>query len=745
MSFANTLSGSFSGKLSRAAALALACCASVAHLAVAADDPTRPETAALLSAPAAPQAEPRPLPFADSKVDGAVIVEARDAQRRGDRRRLAALRDAAVSTQHPLAMWTDYWELGSRLTSASTTEVNAFYARWRGSYVEDRLRNDWLLVVGRRRDWETFARDVAQYRMNDDREVACYALLTEHLAGRDVGEPGRAAWYAQRDADDGCHVLAATLARDKVLSSADVWRKVRLSIELNRPKAAKQAAALIDTAAAQAVAALVDSPAKYLTVDMPKPRPKRKGGGPRATPQAPVRNLLQSPELLALAVMRMATNDPSAAVRELQRPWAVALAPELAASAWAAVAREAALSLQPEAFGYFTQAFATRQKIASRADRLDAPQTPEPALWSDETNAWAVRAALRSSAPEGARWALAAKAIDAMSPNEQNEPVWIYWKARATQALAEAGPAGDPARLASRQSLATIVSPLHFYGKLANEDLGGRLILPAAPAALTGQERAAAESNPGLTRALQMMAIGLRGEGVREWNFSLRGMSDRELLAAAQVACDREIWDRCINTSDRTRVEVDMAQRFPTPFRAEVVEASRQIGLDPAYVYGLIRQESRFIMNAQSGVGASGLMQVMPATAKWTARKIGLPFTPEMISDRAVNIKIGTSYLKLVLDSFDGSAALATAAYNAGPSRSRRWREGVSMEVAAWAESIPFNETRDYVKKVLSNATLYAALLDSAPGSGLTARMGASIGPAAPRELASARIDKDLP
>jgi soluble lytic murein transglycosylase len=222
-------------------------------------------------------------------------------------------------------------------------------------------------------------------------------------------------------------------------------------------------------------------------------------------------------------------------------------------------------------------------------------------------------------------------------------------------------------------------------------------------------------------------------------------MSDRELLAAAQVACDREIWDRCINTSDRTRVEVDMAQRFPTPFRAEVVEASRQIGLDPAYVYGLIRQESRFIMNAQSGVGASGLMQVMPATAKWTARKIGLPFTPEMISDRAVNIKIGTSYLKLVLDSFDGSAALATAAYNAGPSRSRRWREGVTMEVAAWAESIPFNETRDYVKKVLSNATLYAALLDTSQASGLTARLGASIGPAAPRDVAAARIDKDLP
>ncbi|MEP6875462.1 MAG: transglycosylase SLT domain-containing protein [Burkholderiales bacterium] len=676
-------------------------------------------------------------------MDATVMVEAREAQRRGARRRLAALRDTAVAAHHPLAMWADYWELGSHLTSASADEVDAFYARWPGSYVEDRLRNDWLLVVGRRRDWATFSRDFARFRMNDDREVTCYALLTEHLAGRDVKESGRAAWFGQRDADDGCQLLAATLVRDKVLTAADVWQKLRLSIELNRPKAARQAAALIDAGTAQAVTALVDSPAQYLMVDVPMAR--RKGGGPHARVRPPARSVEQSPELSALAVMRMATNDPVAAARELRRPWAGALTLDWAASAWAAVAKESALNLQPEAFGHFSQAFGLRQERAARPARVEALETSAHGLWSDDTCAWAVRAALRSSAPDVQRWSLVMSAVDAMSAREQGEPVWVYWKARAMQALAEAGPAGDAARLSSRQMLGTIASPLHFYGKLANEDLGGILVLPAAPAALSDQERAEAGANPGLTRALQLMAIGLRSEGVREWNFSLRGMGDRELLAAAQVACDREIWDRCINTSDRTRVEVDMAQRFPMPFRPEVVEASHGIGLDPAYVYGLIRQESRFITTAQSEVGAAGLMQVMPATAKWTARKIGLPFTPGMISDRAVNIRIGTNYLKLVLDSFDGSAPLATAAYNAGPSRSRRWREGVSMEVAAWAEAIPFNETRDYVKKVLSNATLYSALLKSTPSPGLRATMGRNIGGAAQLDVAAVRADSSLP
>jgi soluble lytic murein transglycosylase len=201
------------------------------------------------------------------------------------------------------------------------------------------------------------------------------------------------------------------------------------------------------------------------------------------------------------------------------------------------------------------------------------------------------------------------------------------------------------------------------------------------------------------------------------------------------------VWDRCINTSDRTRGEVDMAQRFPTPFRQQVVAQAREAGIDPAVIYGLIRQESRFITDARSGVGASGLMQLMPATARWTARKIGQPYTPAMINDRSVNLRLGTAYLKLVLDDFGGSLAMATAAYNAGPNRPRRWREGAVMEPAAWAETIPFNETRDYVKKVLSNSVYYAAQLGT-PAPTLKTRLGPTIGP---REAAAPTSNKDLP
>jgi soluble lytic murein transglycosylase len=259
----------------------------------------------------------------------------------------------------------------------------------------------------------------------------------------------------------------------------------------------------------------------------------------------------------------------------------------------------------------------------------------------------------------------------------------------------------------------------------------------------------AAKANPSLQRGLYAIRIGLRQDGVKEWNYGTslvdgqgqKGrMSDREKLAAAQWACDEQVWDRCINTSERTALP-EMTHRFPMPFKEEVMARSKNIQLDPAYVYGLIRQESRFILDARSSVGASGLMQIMPATAKWTAKKIGLKnFQTEQLNHRDTNIAIGTTYLKLVLDSFQGSMPLAAAAYNAGPSRSRRWRNGPVLEGAIWAECVPFTETRDYVKKVLANTTLYAAILTGEPQS-LKARLG-KVGPIESSELAG---DPDLP
>ena len=649
-------------------------------------------------------------PSAWAQSGDSAITEAREALRKKDRPRLVAARNAAITQSHPLALWADYWELSDRLTEVRSEELKAFYARWPGTYVEDRLRNDWLLELGRRRDWSNVALEYPRFRMNDDREVTCYALLADHFAGKDVRDKALDAWMGQRDADDGCAMLAAALYDAKRLSAVDVWRKVRQAMEHNRPRTARQAAVLISVAVASNVNDLSDNAAKYLT---------RKAG--TAT--------RQDAELSALALLRMAGSDPEAAARQLAERWDSALPPDLAAAVWMAVAKQSALRLQPDASELFQRA----ELRAGRANvRLE---------WSDDNLAWKARAALRGD-NGAARWQQVIQAINAMSPAEQRDAAWVYWKARALQAMARSSQDGDAMRAMAQGLLEGIAGQLSFYGGLAAENLGRTLALPAPPAPLTDAERRAAASHSGLVRALQLISLGLRNEGVREWNYSLRGMGDRELLAAAQVACEKEVWDRCINTSDRTRSEVDIEQRFPTPFRAEVHARAREMGLDPAYVFGLIRQESRFVVDVRSPVGASGLMQIMPATARWTARKIGLAnYQAELITDPVLNIRLGTSYLKYVLDDFGGSLAMAAAAYNAGPSRSRKWREGPVLEPAVWAENIPFNETRDYVKKVLSNSAFYAARLNERPTS-LKERLGEAIGP----RLADApALDTDLP
>jgi soluble lytic murein transglycosylase len=639
-----------------------------------------------------------------------LVLEAREAQRKGERARLATLRTTALRAEHPLASWVDYWDIGLRLSSVSVEEVEAFYTRWRGTYVEDRLRNDFLLELGRRRDWGAFARDYPRFRMNDDREVSCYALLVQHQGGQDVTEAARAAWFGQREADDGCQLLARTLVEDKRLQPDDVWRRAQLAVEANRPRAARAAVALLGTAEERLVAEVLDNPLRVLRQ-------------PRGAASMPAR------QRLLMAVIRASAQEPETVAKLLAERVQDDLTPDLRAHAWAAVGRQAALRLQPEAASYYARAV----EAHTRSGRTTA--------FSDETLAWQVRAALRAPR-DPARWMLVEDAVGAMSAEQQLDAAWVYWRARARLARAPAGAPGEEARAAARAALQSIAEPLTFYGQLATEELGGRPAMPAAAAAPSAAELAAAQAHPGLQRALRMIAIGLRPEGVREWNFSLRGMGERELLAAAQLACEREVWDRCINTSDRTRTQVLLAQRYPTPFREEVLAASRAIGLDAALVYGLIRQESRFILDARSHVGASGLMQLMPATARWTARKVGLDWKPEYLTDREVNLRLGTTYLKLVLDDFGGSLAMAAAAYNAGPSRPRRWREGAVLEAAAWAESIPFNETRDYVKKVLANATVYSAVLRPEGAPTLRSRLG---GPIGPRDAAAAAPDKDLP
>jgi soluble lytic murein transglycosylase len=399
-------------------------------------------------------------------------------------------------------------------------------------------------------------------------------------------------------------------------------------------------------------------------------------------------------EIYLVAIGRMARTSLKLATVALQKN-ASKLSPQEMAIGWSNIALAASMTLSGDAYEYW-------QKTAGAPLSQDQLQ-------------WKTRIALR----EG-DWKMVKATIAAMPPQLRNDPAWIYWNARAL--AAESAANHEQVQALYRR----IADQNTFYGQLAMEELGERVSIPQAARPVTPAELAPIAANAGLRRALKFFSLRLRFEGTREWNWELRRFGERDLLAAAEFARQNEILDRMVNTSERTRTEFDYTQRFPAPHNDILQPTTQSLGLDRAWVYGLIRQESRFITDARSGVGASGLMQVMPSTGQYVAKKIGMTdFVHGMLSDLRTNIQLGANYMNMVLANSDGSQPLASAAYNAGPGRARTWRATLNgpMEGAIFAESIPYPETRSYVKNVLANATNYAALFENKPQS-LKARLG---------------------
>ena len=331
----------------------------------------------------------------------------------------------------------------------------------------------------------------------------------------------------------------------------------------------------------------------------------------------------------------------------------------------------------------------------------------------DDVLGWQARAGMRVN-----DWTLVASAIDKMNEGEKNTPIWQYWRGRAYAAQ------NDKSRATEQYNLAA--KAFDFYGILAREALGQAVTLPVEAAAPTDIEVKAARNIAGFERARKFQALNMTLEYNREWNFPLRGMNDRQLLAAAEYARRIGFLDRMINTSERTKSEFNFRQRFPTPYLSIVQDKAAQAGITPAWAYGITRQESRFVQHAKSSANANGLMQIIPETARIVARKIGMTgFTLNQLNQIDVNIRLGTAYLGQTRDQFNGSLPLASAGYNAGPGRPAQWRRTLtgSVDGAVFAETIPFSETRDYVKKTMANTIYYELILNGRAPS-LTQMMG---------------------
>ena len=595
-------------------------------------------------------------PAAHAMAPDSDVLAARDAAQRGQWKALEAIR--ARLAGHPLEAYATYWMLSGSVDRADPAEVRAFLERHPGTPLAESLRREWLRALGAAAAWETFRAELPRFTA-EDAEITCYSLQ-ERLARSDgeVAAEARALFVAGREAPAPCEPVFLALVTSGAIEEGDVWQRIRRLLGAGAARDAKRANLLL--------------PARHRLNEKTLDRASADPGAFLAREKSPVLNRA-SKELVVYAIGRLARARPEEAAERLLQ-FAGRLDADAAAFAWGQVAWQAALAHHPRALEFYAHA--------------------SGAALSDTQVAWKARAALRAG-----DWKQVLAAIQALSPEEARESTWRYWRARALRALGEAEAADALMR--------TVAGEHNFYGLLAAEELGGR-----TPPDWSGWRPETTDldrvrSVEGIGRALVLYRLGLDNEAFREWTWAIRGMDDRDLLAAAELARAANVTDRAIGTADRTVQLHDFSQRYPIPHREPLASASRQWGQDEAMMFALIRQESRFRAEARSRVGATGLMQLMPATARWVARQIPLnPFRPDMLTRPEVNLTMGTYYFSRVLAEL-GHPVLATAAYNAGPGSARRWRDERALEGAIYAETIPFNETRDYVKKVFANAWFY--------------------------------------
>lgn len=621
-------------------------------------------------------------PLVDYKPIRTVSMEARnpvvfayEARRAKQWELLPALATEAQQ-DHELGAYPMYWYLRYQLSQKTipTAALQKFIMQYPRTYVAERLKAEWAVAAARVGDMQTILLLGEPKVKHSAAQCAFYQAQATARTKLDV----KTVLQSIKD-NETCWSMLASLKSLGVLSAHDLRDNFRAAVEYDNKSVAYAYAQLFFSADDVAqFRAIMQNPAQWL---------ETQSGRAQSDAQE---------ELRTLAFSRLARQDRERGIETLKLRGKELLKPRNQEWAYTQFALVAVLNQEGRADEWYRLG----KKVPLSAYNA----------------AWRVRAALRQPRID---WKWVEQAINLMGAEQQQESAWVYWKARALKAQGKV--------VAANALFATLERHYDFYGQLAQEELHGKLSLPEEPAPVTTAELAHIQQNTGLQKAMALFDLGWRAEAVAEWNYAIEGLNDRDLLAAAAWAEQKQIYDRVINTSMQTQQLVSFKQRFVAPFEGRVEEQANKVGIDPAWVYGLIRQESRFVPVARSGVGASGLMQLMPGTARLVARKMGLSdFSLSQINEFEMNTLLGTNYLRMTLDNLDGNEILATAGYNAGPNRSKRWRASLlqPIEGAIFAETIPFTETRLYVKHVLSNAVWYDAMFHQGRVKSLKKRLG---------------------
>lgn len=579
--------------------------------------------------------------------------------------------DSASLRAYPLYPYLQAARLQARLGDPAVAPgIEAFLAEHGSAPVARSLRRSWLMALAERKAWEPY---VAAYRedVDDSAAARCNLLAARVALGRTEGlaDAIRATYSSPRSLPPACDPAFEWLRTQGLLTPELIERRARMALGAGEAGLARFLARSLPEDRATPInqwAALIEQPRAALEALI-------------ANPDRPVER-----EALLDGWWRYSRSDAEAAAALYPRFVSARGLDARNASPYAlATAQALSWSRLPRSLEFFALA---------HTDDFD-----------ERAHEWHARAALWAG-----DWARVSRAVAAMPDAQRSQNRWRYWAARAAEQL------GD--RDAARAGYAAVIPTDNWYAALAAARTGQRFSPTLEPLARDDEALARLAGDPGLVRTRELILCDLQSEANLEWRAALDALTPTQQIQAVRLASGWGWHLQAIAAAARLGLFNDYELLYPRPYDAEVRRAAELTGLPRTLIYAIIRQESLYRADAASSANALGLMQLLPSTAQATARRAGLPRpTRASLLQPSVNVPLGASYLRYLLDRADGQWPLAIASYNAGPGAARRWLASAPVETDVWVENIPFNETRAYVQRVHWHSLVFDWLAERKP------------------------------
>jgi peptidoglycan lytic transglycosylase len=601
----------------------------------------------------------QPLSAATLEEQRQQYIDAKKALKAGKIKSFTALSEKLKT--YPLYPYLRYNYLRPRIHKIKDKEIKDFIQTYPGFISIDSLKTSWLKHLIRQKKWQTF---LDNYTPQKDLKLRCQQLQARIKTNNNTYllEDTRTLWLTGKSLPPQCDTAFARLDKSNLMTNELVWKRIQLAMELGNTGLVNYLRKRLDKN--------YKTWAKRWLAMHHNPSVGTKN------PQYPDTEIAR--EIILYGIKRLARQNITRSL-----------------SNWQTLQDN--YSFTPVEIDDVNLVITVRAAKKRHPKAVDLLDNLNPAVDSNEIFHWRLRTALKNKDWQRLyRWTK-----DAPPEIESVKYRWIYWRGRALEKI------GDIEK--ANESFASIADQRDYYGFLAADRIGAKYKMNHYPLPEDLESNNKVSHLPGIRRARELFILYGDYKARREWQHALRSMTNYQKQIAARLASEWGWYDRAIFTMGAAKAFDDLELRFPITYNNEIKKYANKRNLDTGWIFALMRSESAFMEKVRSPAGALGLMQIMPATGKLIARKIGMKkFRASDLLIAKKNIALGTAYMKEMQDKFNGSHILSTAAYNAGPGRSVKWspKKGC-IEPDIWVEQIPFNETRTYVKRVMFYASIY--------------------------------------